>query len=370
MLQSVANVHADCDLFYLIVEKNTIGIPSENGFSVVSLQELQIPDHEKMAFAYGIAEFNTAVKPFFLSFLFSKGYQKVIYLDPDIFVYNRLDTALQALDTFSIILTPHSLHPDKDPVSFLDTVQWEQSMECSGVFNLGFLGLSKTSETMEFLDWWKKRCRFLCIMEPQSGIYVDQKWAELAIAYWDHVYILRDPGYNVSVWNLHERTLSGLSVNGNQPLVFYHFSSIDINNDSIISKHVKNYSFEQYPALVDIFTNYRSRVKANGYSHFVKIPYSYGFFSGGHPIDLLERRLYAMVAERYGDPFESNQKTFYKNIKQYAHDVRFQPPVQNLPLLIKIAPWIFRFIGPERYRRFVTLLAKAALLRNHTFLLK
>ncbi len=370
LLQSVAAQHADCDLFYLFVDKDTKVIPVELWFSVLLLEELHIPDIERMAFVYEITELNTAVKPFLFSYLLNKGYKKVIYLDPNIYVYDRLDIVLNVLDTHAVALTPHALHPSQAPKSFLDNVQWEQNMTYTGIFNLGFIGISNSLETFEFLTWWKERCRYLCFMEPNTGIYVDQKWAELAIAFWENIYIIRNPGYNVSIWNLHERILSGCSVNGKYKLIFYHFSSIDMNNDLIFSKHDKKFNFSNNPELPNIFAAYRKSVKENAYVRYASIPYAYNYFVDGSKIDLLERRLYAMVAEQYPHPFASSRKTFYINIRRYARLVHFKPHVQRAPLLMKLAPLLLRIVGPEKYRKLATLLTKAANLRTHTFLLK
>jgi len=271
LLQSVADLHAECDLFYLFVDKDIANIPSENLFSVLTIDELHVPNIEKMAFVYDITELNTAVKPFLFSFLLNKGYKKVIFLDPDIYVYGRLDEVLNALDTHSIALTPHALHPSQGPKSFLDKVQWEQNMTYSGLFNLGFIGISHSTETVKFLDWWKERCQYLCFIEPNTGIFVDQKWAELAIVFWENIFIVRNPGYNVSLWNLHERVIDNGMVNKTSSLIFYHFSSIDIENESILSKHDKTVGFDIHPELRTLYIEYRHRVRSNDYIKYKSI---------------------------------------------------------------------------------------------------
>ncbi len=50
-----------------------------------------------------------------------------------------------------------------------------------GVFNLGFIGLSKAAETERFLDWWERRCLNLGYNERWSGLFVDQKWINLVL---------------------------------------------------------------------------------------------------------------------------------------------------------------------------------------------
>jgi hypothetical protein len=64
-----------------------------------------------------------------------------------------------------------------------------------------------------------------------NNIYVDQRWLDLAAASSQLIGVMRDPGFNVAYWNLHERALrrNGLdkwTVN-DSPLKFFHFSGYD-----------------------------------------------------------------------------------------------------------------------------------------------
>lgn len=368
LLQSVSAQHAECDLFYLFVDKDVKDIPVENWFSALTLGELHIPSIEQMAFVYEITELNTAVKPFFFSFLLNKGYKKILYLDPDIYVYGRLDDVLHALDTFSIALTPHALHPSQAPKSFLDKVQWEQNMTYSGIFNLGFIGISNSEETVEFLDWWKERCQYLCFIEPNTGIFVDQKWAELAIVFWENIFIVRNPGYNVSLWNLHERVIEHGMVNKTSSLIFYHFSSIDIENESILSKHDKTVGFDIHPELRTLYIEYRHRVRSNDYIKYKSISYGYNYFADGFAISILERRLYAMIAGYCPHPFLLSKKEFYKTLKHYGKKVP-QKAIRSL-FLAKTAFFFLKLVGTKKYLKLMEVLGKAPLLRTHTFLLR
>ncbi len=371
LLHSIASLHPDCDLYYLLADEPSNEIPSEKWFSCVLLEELSIPNLQSMTFVYEITELNTAVKPFLLSFLLKKGYQKVIYLDPDILVYGRLDVALNALDANSIALTPHGLHPAPAPTSFLDKVQWEQNMTYTGMFNLGFIGISNTPETFEFLEWWKARCQYLCFLEPNLGIFVDQKWAELSLVFWKNVYIVRDPGYNVSIWNFHERVRDNRLLGERENLTFFHYSSIEIKNPDLISKHDKSLGFEHYPMLARLFAEYRKSVMENGYDRYSPIPYAFDHFANGQKIDLLERRLYAMVADQYPhDPFTDTRKAFYRNARNCASLVKMKPPNNIVGIASKGAYWLFRLLGPRRYRELMGFLGKTVHLRAHTFLLR
>ncbi len=370
LLRSLERTHPECDRYFLLVDKQNDRIAAEQGFTTLSPGELGIEGFEQMSFAYDIVELNTAVKPFLLTSLLKKGYRKVIYLDPDILVVNRLDRVLKLLDTASIVVTPHSVHPAPPATSFLSQIEHEKNMSTTGIFNLGFVGISRTRDAEEFLAWWRNRCRYLCFVDPTAGIFVDQKWAELAVAYWDRVHILRDPGYNVSVWNLHGRALSRNKVNKKWPLVFYHFSSIEIRDDAIFSKNERYVRPEDYPEVKELFSRYRKEVVVNGFDEFSRIPYGFGFFSDGKKIDLLERRLFAMVAEQFKNPFGCTRKEFHKEVKKNAARLELQTKGAAFAALGVFSRLLFRLIGPRNYRNLATYLGKSSQLRAHTFLLQ
>lgn len=370
MLQSVGALHPECDLFYLLVDGANDSISSEHGFETITLDRLRIPNLLSMTFVFDIVEMNTAVKPFFISYLFNKGYSKVIYLDPDIFVYERLDSAIQLLDTHSIVLTPHALHPAPMIKSFVNKIQWEQNMTLTGIFNLGFIGISKGKSKKEFLNWWENRCCYLCFREPAVGLFVDQKWAELAIAFWDDIYILRDVGYNVSLWNLHERKYNNGFINGSSKLIFFHFSSINIEDNSFLSNHDKTVTFKQFPELHELFSKYRHKILENEYSVYSSIPYAYDYFNDGISIDLLERKIYAMVADFYPNPFASSRREFYRRIKRNAKTHQLKQNKRNYTIAEIAASLLFKLIGAKKYRELMLLGNKTVQMRAHTYLLR
>src|SRR5690606_34503766 len=136
--------------------------------------------------------------------LFAKGYDRVVYLDPDIVVHRRFDEVFRALDGgASTVLTPHALAPNlhlegPNDLNFLQ----------SGVYNLGFMALRQTPETLATLEWWQTRLRTECVTNRvEHGLFSDQKFVDLWPAYCPDTHILRDPSYNVAYWNLDSRTI-------------------------------------------------------------------------------------------------------------------------------------------------------------------
>ena len=107
--------------------------------------------------------------------LFDRGYERVIYFDPDIKVYGSVAPILARLDGAQIVLTPHltdCLGDDGKHPSELAILQ-------SGTYNLGFIALRRTEATRRFVSWWQSKLLRDCVVDIPRGLFTDQKWIDL-----------------------------------------------------------------------------------------------------------------------------------------------------------------------------------------------
>jgi glycosyltransferase involved in cell wall biosynthesis/2-polyprenyl-3-methyl-5-hydroxy-6-metoxy-1,4-benzoquinol methylase len=285
LTQSIRAWHDELYPVVLLVDR-TDGYfdPADEPFQMLLAADLGIPGWEHFSAKYDILELNTAVKPYLIDFLFERfAPQKVIYFDPDIVVHRRLDDLLALLDRHTVVLTPHLLSPldDEYRPGDLDILR-------AGAYNLGFIALSRSGRWKDFLQWWQHKVYSGCVVEPENGLFVDQRWIDLAPGLFPGICILNDPGYNVAYWNFKGRDLQagpeGYTVNGS-PLAFFHFSGFMYDNIAAVSKHQNRYRLadlnEQYQAL---FRDYHRRLREAGYEQTRCWPYAYGFFSDGVPV--------------------------------------------------------------------------------------
>lgn len=256
-------------------------------------------------------EFNTAVKPYMFRYLFERGYDQVIYFDPDIEVFSRLDAVLDALDGgASFVFTPHLTMPSEG-----DAPPDDITIMRAGVYNLGFLGAGRSEETERVIRWWSRRLRYQCINDQSAGIFVDQKFMDLVPGFVSKVAILRSPTTNIAYWNLTQRHLdqneSSWTVDGD-PLGFFHFSGFNPKTPNILSKHTPLFRSEQSPPLLNILEHYGRKLLENGYGTIPNGAYAYGKFASGVPIPDIVRRMFREMHPTWvGDPFE--------NYEEYLH---------------------------------------------------
>lgn len=309
LMGSLADTNPQWDRFVGVAD--SLQLLQEDGYKLIGIEDIDLPHPRQMQFRYSILEFNTAIKPFVFKTLFTDyGYDRVIYLDPDIFVYEKMEELEAAFDNgSSIILTPHFTglwDDDKRPS--------EIEILLSGTYNCGFLGLAKSDETYDFLNWWSKKLEKKCIVDYKNGIFVDQKWVDLIPGFFNNVFILRHEGYNTAYWNLSHRKPKKIGKKfyfNNQPLRFFHFSGIDPFNISNISKYQNRFTINDIGVTKELFEDYAAAVLANGHLEYQTIPYAFAVFENGDPISDAYRYLYRrdeMIQEMCGEnPFAKNE---------------------------------------------------------------
>lgn len=312
---SVASSNPGVPIFVLLVDKLDGYIdPEAEPYHLVTLEELDnIPNPQHFFFKYAPIELNTAVKPYFLEYLFEKYHvQKICYFDPDIYVFSKLTGLWQLLEFSSLVLTPHITMPYQD-----DHHPTEMEINLAGVFNLGFLGISDTPTTRNFLTWWQQRLYEYCYMKPYEGMHVDQNWVNFAPAMHDSVFILRDNAYNIAFWNLHERGKrlrfehAHLFIDDRQA-VFFHFSGFNPESPETISIHQGRFLLSDLPNVRPVYEFYRALLQKFEYGRIKKWPYAYGKFDNGVPIADIMRRLYSKQRpkqiSKFANPFSTAEE--------------------------------------------------------------
>ncbi len=286
--------------------------PVAESFEVLLGEELpNLPAPAQFFFRYDVLEANTALKPFFFEHAMrSRGIERLLFLDPDAWVTSPLDDAFALLDRTPIALTPHITRPiaDRARPSELDILR-------AGVFNLGFLGLRASEPVRELLAWWKTRLLEHGEMDPDRGVHVDQRWMDLAPAFFPDATVALGPRFNVGYWNLQERGARLRARDrewwlGDERLAFFHFSGLDPGDPEPISRHQDRFRLDGFPELRPLFDGYVSELRRNGWEDIRSWEYAYGRFEGGGVrIPPAARRAYRELgdaARRFGDPFRAS----------------------------------------------------------------
>jgi hypothetical protein len=375
--QSYLVFHPESDFYILLIGRKRgpapAGLP---GRGILWVEDLGIEGFPHYAFKFDVVELSTNVKPAVLAALLAR-YSTVLYLDPDIRVYARLEPAWERLGSDPIVVTPHTLTPVMDgrTPSDLEFLRF-------GAFNLGFIGVRRSGEALAFLAWWSERCLNHGYYEPQRGLAVDQKWVDLAPSFFPGIAILRDPGLNVAFWNLHERVLSRRDgvwlVNGAVPLRFFHFSSFSPNHPHAIARKQSRFVSGSRPDLHDLLDGYAAALGENENESFSRQPYCFDYFEDGIYVSPSLRRFYAALESRFPrdeDPFRRGSALQKFALKQ-GLAARNRAPASRptggalathtaaARVIALGLRGILRVVGPNRYFSLMKYLAYISSIRN------
>ena len=379
--------HPGHRFFVLIVANLADSAPfAGEAFEPVLVSEIGLTDLRGEAMKYDILELNTNVKPAFLHYLFrTQELEQVVYLDPDICVYSPLEPVFAALaNGAAAVLTPHLTTPLAD-----DLLPSEQDHLYNGTYNLGFVAFRRCADTNRMLAWWSRRCLALGFSEGRTGLFVDQKWMNLAPGLFEGVTILRDAGCNMAYWNLHERSLLATeasptvaNANGSAvPLRFFHFSGIDPADESSLSRHTNRFALADRPDLQSLFSAYRQALRQSADERLQTIPYGFDHFTDGTTITRLARRIYAKHQARWRgqDPFAAHGDFagFARRLRLVAGKAapakstwkEFNPRDRRVQAVHRGLKLALRLLGPHRYELLMRYLAFISVLRNQSVFL-
>jgi hypothetical protein len=246
----------------------------DNFYFINSLEDKRIGE---MIQRYDPFEMTCALKPFFASHIFEQHshVQRLVYLDCDMIVFGSFAPLTDA----AITLSPHRTKntgylPYPKDYSII-------SLNRYGVYNAGYFELKRKPETFAFLDWWRTLMYELGYNKSEEHLFSDQLWLNLTHSFFDDVYVNKNPGYNVAIWNLIERKVEERNgsyfVNG-EPLVLYHFSKYKIEEpDKLVYYDEPWLTFANFPVLKNIYNKFRDSVMEAGYEKFKSLPYPFSF---------------------------------------------------------------------------------------------
>lgn len=245
LLHSLRKQNSEINLQVLVVEENSFssldGIVFHDLNAVTN--SLLAKDIVKKYAHTNTDHFRWALKPIFITYLLENGFEKVIYVDPDIYFVGDYNFLFEKLNQSNILLTPHWCNTDPliSEESLYDVLR-------GGLFNAGFVGANKKG--LEAIGWWAGVCHFKVEENRSFGLFVDQKYLNILPVQFDNVEIIKHQGCNIASWNIEsckrEIVDGKLLINRRFEPIFIHFAKETIAhvlnyNDKLLKPYLEEY---------------------------------------------------------------------------------------------------------------------------------
>lgn len=384
----------EIEIYVLIVDKKSDQVDySESDAHILFAHELGIENFLYYALKYNVIEFNTFLKPFLLEKLLDK-HEKVVYLDPDIEIFDKLDIIYDSLENKDFSVSPHKI----DMFTLFD--ENERNILLGGYFNLGFCAVKNSTFGKLILKMWQEDLKINCYSDIAVHQFTDQKSiANLYYKFYNYIEVINHPGVNFAPWNFCERELINKenklfvklkSAQEDKPLIFFHYSGFNVNGGQVYftTKHL-DMDLSRQTDLIAVLDSYRERINLNHYGDYSKIKYCYNFFSNNFYVSRFERRIFEYLVscgklDKSIDYFNADNQ-FYKLLKKnhlltsdklMSVDLislnalskgDFSKKERTVKKLMKIAK---KLLGIDNYIMLMKYLTHASRMNNQTFLLK
>lgn len=251
---------------------------------VLFADQLGIDDWKRFTFQYTPFELCCALKPYAMQALFAQGFERVVFIDSDLALYAPLTSIEQALQNYSIALVPH-LHR---PLPRDGRKPLENNFLNAGTFNGGLVACRNDPQGQQFLQWWGEHLRNDCYVDVAGGVFVDQKWLNLAPGLFSSLAVVRQPGCNAGHWTLSQFPLSGDCEQGycvgEHPLECFHFSNFLPSNPLEFMHSQSRVSFQSTPALHQLVRDYHASLQQHQADQYASLGCQYDRLSDGTSI--------------------------------------------------------------------------------------
>ena len=279
-----------------------IDLASEPFDEIIRVDDLAVENLKGWMYEHDLVELCTAVKGIILCKLLSEHSCDVVYLDPDIAIFSPLIEVTQRLPLCNVMLTPHQLSPDLEKTAIVDN---EIGSLKYGIYNLGFIAVSNTSEGRRFASWWRDRLLDFCFDDVPNGLFTDQRWCDHVPSFFDCVEIIKHRGYNVASWNISQREITfdseGNLLAGGQQIRFFHFTKVTWVGEFMLERYCHG-----RVEVFELMKWYRIQLKVNSAKNVPSGWWAFGAYRDGSKISKSERRAfrhYQNAKTIFDDPF-------------------------------------------------------------------
>lgn len=145
-----------------------------------------------------------------------EGVNEITYLDADLYFFADPEPIFEELKNASVGIIEHKF-------SF-----FTKRNIVYGKYNVGWITFRNDKNGLECLNSWTNNCIEWCYQRLEGDKYADQKYLDYWQRDFEGVYVIKNIGANLAIWNISNYNISlqkGDVYVNDQKLIFYHFAN-------------------------------------------------------------------------------------------------------------------------------------------------
>lgn len=231
MHRSLLKYETAFKLFILCFDAHTYALLSKMNLQSVELIKLEDFEDEELLKAKQTrnkVEYYWTCTPSLPLYILNKNPEinLITYLDSDLFFFSGTDAIFEEFNNSSILITEHR---------YAKVNKYQENK--NGKYNVQYLTFKRDPEGLKALGWWRDRCIEWCYQIPEGNKMGDQKYLDDWTSRFKNVCVLQNIGAGLAPWNIAQYNINiraGESYVNDTKLIFYHFGTFTILNNSFI----------------------------------------------------------------------------------------------------------------------------------------
>jgi len=297
--------------------------------------KVQIDIIEHLFFKYNGFEMQTLILPFVFEYLIKSGFEKIVYIDYDIYCIGSISKIIKLLDNYDIILPDHQIISKNKKRK-----KTEKDVVTKNKNRFKFIGLRASSNSTISCIRWREKTYDISTFGLPGEVYEDFERLKFLPRKFRNTYDVKDLGYNFDSRLLKQgnvRKKNGKWYADDNEIVFIQFNNHYWKDNERIYKNQNEFKLRNHPISYQLFEDYNKKISENLFENYSDLKYYFDFLpkTDIKLPDFVRKCFYTDVFCDVPMPFKGDEVSVKKLIRLFTED-EYTDGIIN-----KISRWIW-----------------------------
>ncbi len=237
--------------------------------------KVQIDILERLFFKYNGIEMQTLILPFVFEYFIKSGYEKIIYIDYDIYCLGSILKIIQLLDNYDFILPDHQIMSKNKNHNKAKTNMLKNNKK-----RLKFIGLRASDNSIINCMNWREKTYDISTFGFPGEVYEDFEQIKYLPQQFSNTFNVKDLGYKLDSRLLNHENVQ--KINGkwyveDNEMVLIQFNNGYWKDNERINKNQNKIKLHNLPVSYQLIEEYNKKISENLFETYKDLKYYFDF---------------------------------------------------------------------------------------------